>query len=210
MKYNKRWSQVSSIQCHRIYITVSKSTGWYWGNTGPKQNWKPSGDLQILQVGCEMVYQMALPFRLCWLQHTCLSWAGSTPCQHPPLASIPWFWHLQCNPSFTIKASHIGLLGPPFSDVLLHARSQRLLLTVKEDSTTPLLYPSWLKSRTTWPKLPRFSACWGWNLALSLNYTCIRLTLLLRPRKSLRPVAINLPNAMTLEYASLCWGDSQT
>ena len=108
-----------------------------------------------------MVYQWLLSFS--FVDCNTLGSLGLAP--HPVCVHLSLVLASQCNPRITFKASHTGLSGLPSSDALSHAQPPQLSLALQGDSTTPLLHPCWLKARTTWPKLPSFSACWSQNLA---------------------------------------------
>jgi len=113
-----------------------------------------------------------------------LSWSGSIQSAlfvtYPMTLPSTTPWGLQHNLGFTLEASGYGLPGFPCRDTLTHAWPQR----PQKDIPKPLIGTSLtlscildFKARTTWPKLPSSSVCWGWNMAPSLKFLWLVVSL---------------------------------
>lgn len=65
----------------------------YWIKAKPK-SYRANTKFCISTSDVKVLLRSPTPFiQLCWLQHTSLSWADSTPNLQLSLACIPWLWH---------------------------------------------------------------------------------------------------------------------
>lgn len=139
--------------------------------------------IMYLHVRCQSILQISNSFQFCWLQHSFLSWAGSTPSRFPYGSGFSNFLQYP-RQSRLHRHSCNGFSGLPQRDTLdtcltsvagLSLRGRFLNIFLVSLSLKP--YPRQI--------LPSSAACWGWtrnpsSITLAPTFHCWYLPSLLK------------------------------
>lgn len=182
----KSTSHISSIQLHRVCITIPKGRQeTKWGRKDQSKTENQQGKFHNVHFDrcCLGDLPITNAFLSEWLtKQASFSSTFSIHSLQAFLANIPWLWQLQ----------HLGVFG-------LHLHSFMkwpLLLSIHAGTLWEHARPHWLSKyakrysailswildyevRTMWNKLPSSDIWWDWNLTPSFVYICISFLLLL-------------------------------